>query len=183
MHPVSITVKALEIEVKLLSHVWPFAIPWTAACQAPPSMEFSRQVERVGCPFLLQGIFPTWELNPVLPHCRQMLYPQSHQGSPREEGDKEKNKISEAPLSRNFTSQWGSGQRADVFSDVRQRQTPWGRSTRREARMWKACTSRDSAAVVHAGPRRAPRWFVSVCGPLQRLGQQGAPGKRLGVLT
>ena len=36
----------------------------------------------VGCHFLLQGIFPTQGLNPGLPHCRQMLYPLSHQGSP-----------------------------------------------------------------------------------------------------
>ena len=34
----------------------------------------------VDCHFLLQGIFPTWELNPGLPHCRQMLYHLSHQG-------------------------------------------------------------------------------------------------------
>ena len=27
----------------LLSCVQPFATPWTAACQAPPSIEFSRQ--------------------------------------------------------------------------------------------------------------------------------------------
>ena len=35
----------------------------------------------VGCHFLLQGIFPTQGLNPGLLHCRQMLYPLSHQGS------------------------------------------------------------------------------------------------------
>ena len=33
----------LPVPVKLLSHVWLFAIPWTVAYQAPPSMEFSRQ--------------------------------------------------------------------------------------------------------------------------------------------
>ena len=32
---------------------------------------------------LLQGIFPSQELNPGLPHCRQILYQLSHQGSPR----------------------------------------------------------------------------------------------------
>ena len=37
----------------------------------------------VGCYFLLQGIFLTQGLNPCLLHCRQMLYPLSHQGSPR----------------------------------------------------------------------------------------------------
>ena len=36
----------------------------------------------VGCHFLLQGIFLTQGLNPGLLHCRQMLYPPSHQGSP-----------------------------------------------------------------------------------------------------
>ena len=32
---------------------------------------------------LLQGVFPTKRLNPGLPHCRQILYQLSHQGSPR----------------------------------------------------------------------------------------------------
>ena len=32
---------------------------------------------------ILQGIFPTQWLNPGLPHCRQILYCWSHQGSPR----------------------------------------------------------------------------------------------------
>ena len=36
----------------------------------------------VGCHALLQGIFPTQELNPGLPHCRQILYCLSLQGSP-----------------------------------------------------------------------------------------------------
>ena len=36
----------------------------------------------VGCHFLLQGFFPTQGSNPGLPHCRQMLYRLSHQGSP-----------------------------------------------------------------------------------------------------
>ena len=35
----------------------------------------------VGCHALLQGIFPTQGLNPGLPHCRQILYHLSHQGS------------------------------------------------------------------------------------------------------
>ena len=32
---------------------------------------------------LLQGIFPTQELNQGLLHCRQILYHLNHQGSPR----------------------------------------------------------------------------------------------------
>ena len=37
----------------------------------------------VGFHALLQGIFPTRELNPSLPHCRQILYCLRHQGSSR----------------------------------------------------------------------------------------------------
>ena len=36
----------------------------------------------VDCHVLLQGIFPTQGLDPGLPHCRQILYCLSHQGSP-----------------------------------------------------------------------------------------------------
>ena len=35
----------------------------------------------MGCYFLLQGIFWTQGLNPGLLHCRQTLYPLSHQGN------------------------------------------------------------------------------------------------------
>ena len=35
-----------------------------------------------GSHFLLQGIFPTQGSNLGLLHCKQMLYPLSHQGSP-----------------------------------------------------------------------------------------------------
>ena len=35
----------------------------------------------VGCLFLLQGIFSTQGSNPGFPHCRQILYHLSHQGS------------------------------------------------------------------------------------------------------
>ena len=62
-----------------LGHVRLFATPWTVACQAPPSMGFSRQEYWNGCHFLLQGIFLTQGLNPGLPCCRQTLYCLSHQ--------------------------------------------------------------------------------------------------------
>jgi len=39
-------------------------------------------LERVAFPFS-RGIFPTQGSNPGLPHCRQILYQLSHQGSPR----------------------------------------------------------------------------------------------------
>ena len=48
--------------------------------------DFSGKSTGVDCHFLLQGIFPTQGLNPGLPHCRQTLYPLSHQGGPSKEG-------------------------------------------------------------------------------------------------
>ena len=41
-----------KVKVKLLSHVWLFTTPWTAAHQAPPSMGFSRQEYWSGVPLL-----------------------------------------------------------------------------------------------------------------------------------
>ena len=45
------------------------------------SWNFQGKNTGVGCHFLLQGIFPTQESNRGLPHCRQMLYHLSHQGT------------------------------------------------------------------------------------------------------
>ena len=56
--------------------------PRTVACQAPLSMGFSRQEYWSGLPFPSPGIFLTQGSNPGLPHCRQTLYPLSHQGNP-----------------------------------------------------------------------------------------------------
>ena len=42
--------------------------------------DFPGKNTRVGCHFLLQGIFPTQGLNPGLVNCRQILYHLSHQG-------------------------------------------------------------------------------------------------------
>ena len=39
-----------KVKVKSLSHVWLFSTPWTAACQTPPSMGFSRQEYWSGVP-------------------------------------------------------------------------------------------------------------------------------------
>ena len=71
----------VKVKVKSLSRVRFFATLRTAAYQAPPSMGFPGKSAAVDCHFLLQGIFPTQELNPALLHCRQMLYRLSHQGS------------------------------------------------------------------------------------------------------
>ena len=64
----------MKVKCQSLSRVWLFVIPWTAACQASPSMEFSRQeYTGEGSHSLLQGIFPTQGSNPGLLHCRQIL--------------------------------------------------------------------------------------------------------------
>ena len=54
--------------------LWPHGLysPWNSPDQNT----------EVGSLSLLQGIFPAQGLNPGLPHCRQILYQQSHQGSP-----------------------------------------------------------------------------------------------------
>ena len=54
---------------------------WTVACQAPPSMGFSRNTG-VGGHSLLQRIFPTRGSNPGLLQCSQIWYCLSHQGNP-----------------------------------------------------------------------------------------------------
>ena len=65
-----------------LCRVWLFVTPWTVAHQSPLSMGIL-QARILDCHALLQGIFPTQGSNPGLPHCRQILYHLSHQGSPR----------------------------------------------------------------------------------------------------
>ena len=68
-----------------LSHVQLSVTPWTAACQAPLSMRIlqGRIPEWAAMPSS-RGIFPTQGLKkPGLPHCGQILYHLSHQGSPR----------------------------------------------------------------------------------------------------
>ena len=54
---------------QLASVVSDSATPWTVASQAALSMGFSRQDYWSGCHALLQGIFPTQELNPCLLQC------------------------------------------------------------------------------------------------------------------
>ena len=68
----------------MLSCVWLFVIPWTIARQAPLSMEFSGQEYWSGLPFSSSGDLSDPEMGskPHLLHCRQILYPLSHQESP-----------------------------------------------------------------------------------------------------
>ena len=68
------TSKCLYPHVRLIAcRVRLFATLWTVAQQAPLSLGFSRQEYWSGLPALLQGISPTQESNPGLPHCRQIL--------------------------------------------------------------------------------------------------------------
>ena len=48
--------------------------------QVPLSMGFSRQEYWSGLPFPSLGDLPDPGIEPSLPHCRQTLYPLSHQG-------------------------------------------------------------------------------------------------------
>ena len=54
-------------KVKSLSRVRPFAIPWTIAYQAPPSMEFSRQEYWSGLPLPSPGDLPDPGIKPRCP--------------------------------------------------------------------------------------------------------------------
>ena len=80
---ISITEHMYEVKVKVksLSRVQLFATPWTVAYQAPPSMGFSKQEYWSGLPFPSPGDLPDPGIEPGLSHCRQTLYPLSHQGS------------------------------------------------------------------------------------------------------
>ena len=58
---------------------------WTVACQAPLSILFPGKNTRVGCHFLLQGIYPTQGSNPCLSHLLHWQLdslPLHHLGSP-----------------------------------------------------------------------------------------------------
>ena len=61
----------------LLSRVQLFETPWRS-----PWNSAGQNIGVSSCS-LLQGIFPTQGSNPGLPHCRQILYCLSQQGSPR----------------------------------------------------------------------------------------------------
>ena len=71
----------IEISVWSLSHVQHFVTLLTVATRLLSPLNSSGKNTGVGCHFLLQETFPTQGLNPGLPHCRQTLYQQSHQGT------------------------------------------------------------------------------------------------------
>ena len=63
----SYKVEDTKSTVKLLSRVRLFAIPWTVAYPAPPSMEFSRQEYWSGLPFPSPGDLPNPAIEPRSP--------------------------------------------------------------------------------------------------------------------
>ena len=56
-----------SVKVKSLSRVRLFATSWTVACQAPPSMGFSRQEYWSGLPFPSPGHLPNPGIKPRSP--------------------------------------------------------------------------------------------------------------------
>ena len=68
-------------KVLLLSYIWLSATPWTVSCQAPLSMEFSRQEYQSELPFPSPGNRSNPGSKPGFQHCRQILYHLSHQRS------------------------------------------------------------------------------------------------------
>ena len=68
----------------MFSHVQLFATPWTEVCQAPLSMEFSRQEYWSRVPFPSLGYLPDPGVEPVSPASLALQadsLPLSHQGS------------------------------------------------------------------------------------------------------
>ena len=72
---------SLNLKVKSLSHVWLFATPWTVACQAPQSMEFSRQEYWIGLPFPPPGDLPNPGIEPGSPALPADALPSEPPGS------------------------------------------------------------------------------------------------------
>ena len=63
--------------------IWLLVTPWTVACQAPLSIEFSRQEYWSGYPFSSPGDLPDPGTEPASLHCTQIIYCLSHQESRR----------------------------------------------------------------------------------------------------
>ena len=65
-----------------LSHVWLFATPWTIPCQAPLTMEFSRQEDWSGLAFSSPGDLPDPGTDSGLLHWPADSLPSEPQGMP-----------------------------------------------------------------------------------------------------
>ena len=76
-----LNVEPKDAHARSLRCFWLFVTPWTVCTRLLCPLNFPGKNTGVGCHFLRQGIFLTQGLNPVLPHCRQILYHQCHLGS------------------------------------------------------------------------------------------------------
>ena len=110
----------VEVKVKSLNRVRLFATLWSVARQAPLSVGFSRQEYWSGLPFPSPEVFPTQGSNPGLPHCRQTLYPLSHQGRPSN--------------STSRLTHWGDQIETDTYTPM------FTAALFALARIWKPCT-------------------------------------------
>ena len=79
----------MKVKVKSLSHVRLFAIPWTVAYQAPPSMEFSRQEYWSGLPFPSPGDLPNPGTEPRSPTFQADALPSEPPGKPERNKSKD----------------------------------------------------------------------------------------------
>ena len=73
-----------KVKVLVAQSCLTLAIPWTEPVRLLCPQNSPGKNIRVGNHSLLQGIFPSKELNPGLLYCRQILYGQSQQGSPQD---------------------------------------------------------------------------------------------------
>ena len=67
----------------MLSHAWLLATPWTVACQAPLSMEFSRQEYWSGLPFPSPGDIPNPGIKYRSPALKTDSLPSEPPGKPK----------------------------------------------------------------------------------------------------
>ena len=70
----------VKVKVKSLSRVQFFTTPWTVACQAPPSMGFSRHECLSGLPFHSPGDLPDPGIEPGSPALRADALPSEPPG-------------------------------------------------------------------------------------------------------
>ena len=71
-----------QVDVKVAQLCPTLCDPMDSSLPGSSLWDSSGKNTGVGFHSLLQGIFPTQEWNPGLPHCRHLLYHLSHQGSP-----------------------------------------------------------------------------------------------------
>ena len=74
--------EALKVKVESLSRVRLSETPWTVACQAPPSMGFSRQDYWSELPFPFPGDLPDPGIEPRCPALQTGALPSEPPGKP-----------------------------------------------------------------------------------------------------